>query len=155
MRSGPPLFPMPLNEAAGFTHSNLTEKQQREAERAIYGLAEERGPMSPETLTYEDRVRMRRVLDQLDQKEQAGAMKDFDLNKPPTTYTFREYPFLMYNHDAKATKPARNPEERERMTAEGWSEDPFPTEHPEIPLTAAEHAEAEAIEAKLTKKRRA
>ena len=95
------------------------------------------------------------MLDQLDQKEQAGAMRDFDLNKPPAKgYVFQEYPFLMYWHADKRTRPARNPEERERMKAEGWSEDPFPAEQPEIPLTEAEHAEAEAIEKQLVKKRR-
>jgi hypothetical protein len=146
---------MPLNEAGGYNLGNLTEKQQREAERAIYGLAE-REPMSPETLSYEDRVRMRRLLDQMDQKEAAGAMRDFDLNKPPAQpYVYREFPFLLYHHADGKTKPALNPEMREKMLAEGWSEAPFPAELPEIPLTAAEHAEAEKIESQLTKRRRA
>src|SRR5437899_1132241 len=89
--SGPPFFyaaersPMPLNEAQGYLHSNLTEKQQREAEEAIYGL--ERAPMTPEPPTYEERVKMRRYLDQMDQKEASGAMKEFDLNKPPAQPT--------------------------------------------------------------------
>lgn len=146
---------MPLNEAEGFqVHSNLTEEQQREAEKAIYGLAE-RAPMTPEALTYEDRVRMRRLLDQLDQKEQAGT-KDFDLNKPPVApYVYREFPFLMYHHATKATRPARNNEERNSMLAEGWSVHPFASsEQPEIPLTAAEQAEAEEIDSKLTKRKK-
>lgn len=144
---------MPLNEAEGFHSSSLTEKQQREAERALYGL--ERETMSPTELTYEERVKMRRMLDALDQKEAAGS-KDFDLNKPPTApYTYREFPYLMYHHETQRTKSARSPEERERMLAEGWSQNPYPPEAPpEIPLTAAEHAEAEEIEAKLIKRRK-
>ena len=112
---------MPLNEAAGYnSHSNLTEEQQREAQKAIYGLAG-RVPttMSPENLTYEDRVRMRRILDQLDQKEQTG-MKEFDLNKPPQApYAYREFPYLLYDHANARTRAARNHEERELMLSQG------------------------------------
>lgn len=145
---------MPLNESSGFYPGSLTDKQQREAMSAIYGLTE-RDAMSPETLTYEERVKMRRYLDQMDSKEASGAMKEFDLNKPPTApYVYREFPFLMYHHQNNTTKPARNHEERERMVAEGWSMDPFHSEVPEIPLTAAEHAEADEINHKLDKKRR-
>jgi hypothetical protein len=146
---------MPLNEAQGFHFSNLTEKEQREAMQAVYGLAE-RGNMSPITeLTYEERVKMRRMLDQLDQKEASGAMKEFDLNKPPVPpYVYREYPFLLYNHSTMKARPAHNHEERQRMLAEGWSEDPFPSEPTEVPLTVEEHAEADEINRKLEKKRR-
>ena len=146
---------MPLNEAQGYLHSNLTEKQQREAMQDIYGLAEREPTMTPESLTYEERVKMRRYLDQMDQKDASGAMKEFDLNKPPgKPYVYSEFPYLMYHHESRQTRPARNHEERERMLAEGWSEDPFGSEPPEIPLTAAEHAEADEIDRKLTKKRR-
>jgi hypothetical protein len=145
---------MPLNEAEGYLPSTLTEKQQREAEKAIYGLAEREPIMSPESLSYEDRVRMRRILDQLDQKEATNASRTFDLNKPPAPpYVYREFPFLMYDHESKRTRPAHNHEERERMMAEGWSDSPFPSEQPEIPLTAAEHAEADDINQKLKKKK--
>lgn len=152
--SGPPFFAMPLNEAESFRHSNLTEKQQHDAIQAIYGV--ERDPMTPEALTYEERVKMRRMLDQMDQKEASGAMKDFDLNKPPVPpYQYREFPFLMYNHEEKRTKAARDHVERERMIAEGWSESPLPPEPPpEIQLTAAEHAEVEETDKQLAKKRR-
>ena len=110
--------------------------------------------MTPEPLTYEERVKMRQYLDQMDQKEASSAMKDFDLNKPPVpAYHYREFPFLMYDHQSQRTRPARNHEEREQLLAQGWSEDPFATEQPEIPLTAAEHAEAAEIDNKLTKKR--
>lgn len=146
---------MPLNEAEGYHHSSLTEKEQHEAEEAIYGLAERESVMTPELLTYEDRVRMRRILDQMDQKDAAGAMKEFDLNKPPVPpYVYREFPFLMYHHQTKQSKPAQNHQERERMLAEGWSTDPFGSDAPpEIPLSAEEHAEAEEINNKLKKRR--
>jgi hypothetical protein len=146
---------MPMNEAAGYRTSNLTEKQKREAMQAVYGLTE-RETMSPITeLTYEERIKMRRMLDALDQKE-AGGLKDFDLNKPPVPpYVYREYPILMYHHGTSQNRPAGNYEERQRMLAEGWVEDPFPAgAAPEIPLTAAEHAEAADIDRRLEKKRR-
>jgi hypothetical protein len=146
---------MPINESTGIHPSNLTEKQQKEAMRSIYGL-NERETMSPTNtdLTYEERVKLRRMLDNLDQKE-AGGTKEFDLNKPPVPpYVYREFPYLMYNHETKSTRPARNHEEREHMLAEGWSTEPFPVESPEIELTAAERAEAEEIDKKLVKKRR-
>jgi hypothetical protein len=99
-------------------------------------------------------VKMRRMLDQLDQKE-AGGMKEFDLNKPPVPpYVYREYPYLMYHHGMRQTRPARNIEERQRLIGEGWSETPFPAEGQEIELTAEEHEEASNIDSKLIKKRR-
>jgi hypothetical protein len=145
---------MPLNEAGGYLHSSLTEQQQREAQRAIYGLPERDQHMSPETLTYEDRVRMRRILDEMDQKDTMNSTREFDLNKPPAKpYVYSEFPFLMYNHETHQTRPARSDEERDRLQAQGWSADPFPAEGAEIPLTAAEHAEADEINSRLKKKR--
>jgi hypothetical protein len=140
---------MPLNESAGAV-STLTAQQQREAMQAIYG-----DPMTPETLTYEDRVRMRRLLDEMDHKDTVGSTKEFDLNKPPVPpYVYREFPFLMYHHASHQTKPARSGEERERMMAAGWSEDPFPAEAPpEVLLTAEEQAESEEVDKKLKKRR--
>lgn len=145
---------MPLNESAGSLYSNLTEQQQREAEQALYGL--DKGPtMSPDPLRNDEIERMRQIIAQHDAKTAQNSMKEFDLNKPPSTpYVYQEFPFLMYHHQTKKTRPARNHDERERMVAEGWSMDPFPAEGVEIPLTAAEHAEADEIDARLTKKRR-
>lgn len=144
---------MPLNEARN-PHSNLTEKQQREAQSAIYGLTE-RDPMSPTEFSYEERVRMRQMLDAMDQKDARSATKEFDLNKPPQApYMYKEFPFLMYHHGENRTKAALNHEDRERMLAEGWSMQPFGSAGAEIPLTAAEHEEAEEINRKLDKRRR-
>jgi hypothetical protein len=156
---------MPLNEAQGFHSSNLTEKEQREALKAVYGLEERGNHMSP-NLSSEELEQMRRILAQHDANTAQKAMQEFDLNKPPAPpYVFREYPFLLYNHPTtngerqvrgeRAAKPAHNHEERQRMLAEGWSEDPFPSPEPvEVPLTAEEHAEAAEIDQRLNKKRR-
>jgi len=141
---------MPLNEARGF-HTNLTQEQKREAERALYGLEN----VMPAEATQEEMNRMREILAQHDAKTQAAGMKDFDLNKPPTApYVYREFPFLMYHHRDKKTMPARTHEERERLLADGWSVDPFPSgAQPEIPLTAEQHAEAESLDKRLAKKK--
>ena len=107
--------------------------------------------MSPKTteLTYEERVRMRRHLDELDAKE-AGGHKEFDLNKPLTPpYVYREYPFLMYHHATRKTRPAHNAEQRQRMLAEGWSEDPVMIESPEVELTVTERMQAEELDRAL------
>jgi hypothetical protein len=145
---------MPINEHLA-RPSNLTPQQQREAMKEVYGLAEKE-PMTPTTdLSYEERIALRRALDKLDQKE-AGGMKTFDLNKPPVPpYVFREYPFLMYHHDLGTTRSARNYDERQRLLTEGWSEDPVPPAATEVELSAEERLEAQEIDNKLVKKRRA
>lgn len=100
-------------------------------------------------LSYEERVRMRRHLDMLDQKE-AGTRKEFDLNRPPVPpYHFREYPFLMYHHPTKQARAAQNHEQRQKMLAEGWSEDPVPIQTPEVELTASEILQASEIDRRL------
>lgn len=144
---------MPINESLA-RPSNLTTEQQREAMRSIYGLQERKEEVSPENLTYDERIKLRRLLDSLDQKE-AGGMKVFDLNKPPREpYVYREYPFLMYHPEA-GTKAARNWEERQQLKTEGWSEDPAcPAPEPQIELTEQERSEAESIDKQLIKKRR-
>jgi hypothetical protein len=144
---------MPLNEAQGYHHSSLTEDQQREAMKAIYGL--ERQPMTPDPLRSDEIERMRQIIAQHDAKTAQNSMKEFDLNKPPVApYVYQEFPFLMYHHETRRTKPAINNEMRERMQDEGWSVAPFPSDPPpEIPLTAAEHAEADEINNKLKKRR--
>lgn len=146
---------MPLNEAQSFhLVSNLTQKQQREAMESLYGLTEERTTMAPE-MTYEERERLRQILAQHDAKDAAQANSTFDLNKPPQAkYVYREFPFVMYNHATGKAKAARDHVERERLIAEGWSSDPIaPEAPPEIPLTAAEQAEADTINTQLRKKK--
>jgi hypothetical protein len=126
--------------------SNLTEQQQREATAAVYGAS-----MSPNTteLTYEERIRMRRMLDALDQKE-GSALKEFDLNKPPVPpYVYREYPFILYHHQSKQAKAAHNHEQRQKMLAEGWSENPIAIETPAVELTVSERMQAEELDRQL------
>lgn len=154
-----------LNES--WRPSNLTEKQRREALRALYGLPAEKETMSPDplaNLNYEQRVELRRMLDEQDRR--SSTLREFDLNKPPVpAYEYKEFPFLMYKREirldgegkqiiVRLTEPARTHEERERMLAEGWSTQPFTSEGAEIPLTAAEQAEVEATDKLLTKKPR-
>lgn len=140
---------MPIHEFP-VHQSNLTDEQQREALAAAYGLSGV--PMSPNIrtdLTYEERIKMRRMLDDLDQRE-AGGLKEFDLNKPPVPpYVYREYPFLMYHHATRQTRQAVNYEQRQKMLAEGWSEDPVPIEVPEVELTATERMQAEELDRRL------
>jgi len=140
-----------MNEAGGFRSSNLTREQRQDAMEDLYGIRKD--DMSPENFSFEDRARMRRVLDALDAKE-AGGMKEFDLNKPPLPpYVYQEYPILLYNHETGKNRPARNHEEREQMLASGWSESPVPPPPtPEIPLSMAERQEAEEIDRALIKK---
>lgn len=140
---------MPINESPA-RHSDLTDEQQREALAAAYSLSG--APMSPNAntdFTYEERVKMRRHLDEMDAKEAAGR-KEFDLNKPPVPpYVYREYPFLMYNHATRRTRAAHSHAEKQKMLGEGWSEDPIPAEVPEVALTAAERMQAEEIDRQL------
>src|SRR5262245_21246077 len=110
---------MPINEFHAH-YSNLTPQQEREATAAIYGL-DARSAMSPTDFSYEERVRLRQLLDTLDQKDAAGR-KEFDLAKPPVPpYVYREYPFILYNHQTRKSQPAHNYEEKEQMLANGWS----------------------------------
>jgi len=147
---------MPLNEAERYHPSNLTEKEQREAVRALYGLAgEHMHNPNPTDLTYEERVMLRRLLDDADQKDAANAMREFDLNKPPVPpYVYREYPRLLYNHQTKQNKRAHTYEQQQSMLAEGWSEQPLAPQILEVELTAQEQEEAEAIDKQLVKKGR-
>lgn len=146
---------MPIHEFVPLPGSSLTQEQQREAVRAIYGIEKE--IMSPAELTYEERVKMRRHLDMLDAKEAAGT-KTFDLNKPPTPpYRFAEYPMLLYKQTLATT--AHTYEERQQLLAAGWSEDPkgMPSAapDPEAGLTEAEKLEAQEIDRKLIKRGKA
>lgn len=122
--------------------------------------------MSPDPLadlSFEQRAKLRQMLDETDRK--TSTLREFDLAKPPVSisnpmvdpekgYQYREFPFLMYDHEGRRTKAARNQEERSRMTVEGWSTEPFTSDGAEIQLTAAEHAEVEATDKLLTKKPR-
>jgi hypothetical protein len=147
---------MPLNEAQGYHQTSLTEKQQHEAMAAIYNPPGQSMHPNPQNeWTYEERVRIRQLLDMADQKDVSNSMGVFDLNKPPTApYVYREYPRLMYHHDTRANRRARDYDEEQQLIVQGWTRDPVPPEVVEVELTALEQEEAEKINAKLEKKRR-
>ena len=139
---------MPINEAQSFRLHSLSEKEEREAIESLYGV-----PMSPTDtqLTYEERIKMRRLLDDLDRKE-AGGHKEFDLAKPPVPqYHYREFPFVMYHHEERIARPAKNHEEREKMRAAGWKDEPFDSENQPPELTAGEREEAALVNRLLKK----
>lgn len=147
---------MPLNEAESFRYSTLTTQQKAEAMKSIYGLAEGPTSMTPAIpeMSFEERIKLRRLLDSMDQKE-AGTMKEFDLNKPPVApYVYSEYPFLMYDHESRTMRAARNYDERQQMLAQGWSEEAYPADPPVITLSASDRAEAQEIDKQLVKKKR-
>jgi hypothetical protein len=105
-------------------------------------------------LTFEERIKMRRYLDQLDQKE-AGGSKTFDLNKPPQDpYRYREYPILLYRHATGENRPAYDFEQRQKMLADGWSESPKQQEALIVnDLTEDERLEAEIVDKQLKKRK--
>jgi hypothetical protein len=117
--------------------------------QAVYGLGGNNTmtpTMNETALSYEERIKLRRLLDQLDQKE-AGGMKEFDLAKPPVPpYQFREYPYVMYNHQTRQAKAARNHEEREQMQSAGWRDQPFTAEGQQVELTGQEIEESQLID---------
>ena len=146
---------MPVNEAQGFSASNLTESQQKQQMEAIYGMS----PPTTAELTYEQRVTLRQALDLLDAKQ--AKIGQFDLANPPVPrYVHQEFPFLMYRRTLRKVEgekkyiieaeKAHNPAQRQAMTAAGWSADPIPPEPPESDLTAEE--EAEEINQKLKRR---
>jgi hypothetical protein len=125
------------------------EMTQQEMEAAYYG-AQQPGQ---DTYTYEERIKLRRMLDAMDQQE-AGGMKQFDLAKPPVpAYQFREYPFLMYDHSTGKTTSAQNHQHRQALIAQGWSESPVPIEQPPVELEPQQQAEAELADRMLKTKR--
>lgn len=149
-----PVFSMPINEIPAH-QSSLTEKEQKEALAALYGESKPMYPNPQTEWTYEERVKIRQMLDMADQKEAANGMREFDLNKPPTPpYRHNEYPYLMYNHETGQSRAALNHLQREQLAAQGWSENPVPPEPVEVQLTARELEEAEAIDKQLIKKKK-
>ena len=145
---------MPINEASGFHRSGLTKQQKREAEAAIYGLQEKPLPDNQQ-FTLEDIERMRTLVAQHDN---AGKIKEFDLNNPPKVpYTHQEYPRVMYHHESRRMKLAHNQTDVAEAEARGWSKEPWidaPAEPAELDEQTAREVEA-VIDARLKKPRKA
>jgi hypothetical protein len=142
---------MPLNEASGFYRSNLTKEQKRAAEAAIFGQPVPN--MSPMTLTPEEIERMRTLVAQHDSQ---GAVKEFDLNNPPTPpYVYQPFPTTVYHHATKRTKVVTDQDALDKAEAEGWKHEPIPSEPPpEIELDAATKEEVAAADKEAKKPRK-
>jgi hypothetical protein len=135
---------MPINESTGRIYSGLTPKEEHEAMREIYGLGDQRTMTPVANAVYEARIQaLEAKIKELDPRQAAPGMKEFDLAKPPVPqYQFREFPFIMYHHQTRTSRAANSHEERERMRDDGWSDQPFRAQGYEEPLTRAEIEEA-------------
>ena len=70
--------------------------------------------------------------------------------KPKYTGQFPEYPVLLYNHKTRQSRSAAGPQEREKLTADGFVEDPLPPESPDV-LTQQEVALLQSLLSKAAK----
>jgi hypothetical protein len=70
----------------------------------------------------------------------------------PIVYTDRhpEYPFLVYNHETRQTKSALDQKHKEELAKQGFVDDPFSPEDPDL-LTEAEATQLQALLAKAAK----
>jgi len=146
---------MPLNESVRPRRSNLTTQQQREAERAIYGLQENKTLPQPQTqLTRAELEQMRHILAQHD--KQIGPMKEFDLNKPPVEpYRHQEFPKAMHHHGDRVTRIVASADEQKILEAQGFETKPYPSEAPpDVELDEEERAEIASIDGLLKKKKK-
>lgn len=108
---------MALNESRGWSRSNLTPQQKREAEAAIYGLQEPADTMSHD-LSPAEIERMRAMIAAHDQKT---SVSEFDLNKPPVQpYVYQAFPKCVYHPDGR-NRIARDEQELEMAIEAGWS----------------------------------
>lgn len=82
---------------------------------------------------------------QHDEKPKATPAKEPE--KPVFTDAHPEYPILLYNHETRTAKAARDKAERDKLAGEGYVEDPYPPEDP-ASLTPAEVEQLKALLAK-------
>lgn len=71
---------------------------------------------------------------------------------PPHVFTPEnpEYPFLLYNHETRQTKAAKDKDDKEKLAKDGFVEDPFPPLDPDM-LTKDEVALLQTLLAKAAK----
>lgn len=143
---------MPLNESSAIPRSNLTRKQQREAEAAIYGLPTEQ--MDHEQFSHEEIERMRAILAQHDRS--SGRPETIDLNNPKTPpYRYQKFPKVIYHHGKREHRIVRSEDELEGFLELGWVDEPYPAEPPAEPeLDAASAAEVARINDQLAEMRK-
>lgn len=129
----------------------MTREEKEQATAAIYGVPE-RSSMSNTPLTNDEAERLRQILNAHDQQT---APREFDLNKPPVEpYKHQEFPRLVYHHGERIYVVVRSREELEDAERNGFQKDPYPSEAPEVELSAADAAEAARIDAQLAKLKR-
>jgi hypothetical protein len=139
---------MPLNEAAGFRKVGLNREQRHAQEAAIYGVQVSQEQI---TLSHDEAERLRALLTQHDKQSMP---KQFDLNAPPKEpYRYQEFPCVIYDHEARATRIVHSAEERALWLAEGWDRKPFPAEAAEVSLDPDEAAEVANVDRVLNTKR--
>ena len=84
-----------------------------------------------------------------------GKIRDFDLNNPPKMpYRHQEYPKMLYDHQGREYILVKDREQEQDALAAGYRKEPFPAEVVEVPLSAEDSREAEAIDRQLKKSRR-
>jgi hypothetical protein len=71
---------------------------------------------------------------------------------PPPVFTAEhpEFPFLMYNHETRQAKPAKDKDDKDKLATQGFVDDPYPPEDPDA-LTPPEVAELQKLLAKAAK----
>jgi hypothetical protein len=69
---------------------------------------------------------------------------------PEFTAEHPEYPFLVYNHETRQTKAAKDADDKAKLAKEGYVDDPYPPEDPAA-LTPPEVAELQKLLAKAAK----
>lgn len=120
--------------------------------------------MTPHELSAEDIQRMRMIIAQHD--AQQAPMTEFDLNKPPRRHTLapgtpgadgpyqhQAFPRMLYDHENRAYKTARNQPEMEALLSMGYRLDPYPTDAPAEPELDATKLEVAAIDKKAREKK--
>ena len=154
---------MPINESSRYGGGELTERQKRQAEAAIFGLPDPT-TMQPDYSATEVE-QMREILKRHDAQQQSG-IREFDLNKPPRVetlapgtpgaagpYIWQAFPRMLYDHENRMYTTVKNQVEQDRMLEAGWRIDPYPAEAPEPPqFDAATQAEIARIDAEARKK---
>jgi hypothetical protein len=143
---------MPLNESRGWTRSNLTKEQKRQAVAAIYGHQEISPSMNQQQFSDAEIERMRQIIGQHDSTN--GKIREFDLNNPPKLpYSHQEFPKVVYHHGERRHKKVHSAQEHKAHLADGWKNDAYPADEsnePELdPATAAEVAAVDEYLAKL------
>jgi hypothetical protein len=70
--------------------------------------------------------------------------------QPVFTVEHPEFPMLLYNHETRISKSARDQEEKDKLAKEGFVEEPLPPVSPDA-LTQEEVTQLQALLAKAAK----